>query len=66
MRDEVRLPGVEAAARHTPESQSKRANAANGTENKPPDGYVVKDATGQALAYCNGDEKRAEADIAKR
>jgi hypothetical protein len=30
-----------------------------------PGGYVVKDATGQALAYVYAREKRADADIAK-
>jgi hypothetical protein len=30
-----------------------------------PGGYVVKDATGQALAYVYGREKKADADIAK-
>jgi hypothetical protein len=30
-----------------------------------PGGYVVKDATGQALAYVFGRETRADADIAK-
>jgi hypothetical protein len=32
---------------------------------KTPDGYVVKDAAGQALAYVYGREVRADADIAK-
>ena len=30
-----------------------------------PGGYVVKDATGQSLAYVYGREKRADADTAK-
>ena len=30
-----------------------------------PGGYVVKDATGQALAYIYGRETRADADTAK-
>ena len=30
-----------------------------------PGGYVVKDATGQSLAYVYAREKRADADIAK-
>jgi hypothetical protein len=28
-------------------------------------GFVVKDATGQAIAYCYGRENHADADIAK-
>jgi hypothetical protein len=30
-----------------------------------PGGYVVKDANGQALTYCYGRERQADADTAK-
>ena len=35
------------------------------TAEQSPGGFVVRDATGQALAYCYGREKKADADIAK-
>jgi hypothetical protein len=35
------------------------------TAERIPGGHVVKDATGQALAYVYGREKRADADTAK-
>jgi hypothetical protein len=35
------------------------------TVERIPGGFVVKDATGQALAYVYAREKRADADIAK-
>ena len=35
------------------------------TAERIPDGYVVKGATGKALAYVYGRETRAEADTAK-
>lgn len=35
------------------------------TAERIPGGYVVKDATGQALAYFYGRETRADADTAK-
>ena len=35
------------------------------TAERIPGGYVVKDATGQALAYVYGRETRADADTAK-
>jgi len=35
------------------------------TAEQIPGGYVVKDATGQALAYCYGREKKADAETAK-
>jgi hypothetical protein len=35
------------------------------TAEQIPGGYVVKDATGQALAYCYAQETKAQADTAK-
>ena len=35
------------------------------TAEQIPRGFVVKDATGQAIAYCYGRQKKADADIAK-
>jgi hypothetical protein len=35
------------------------------TAEQIPGGFKVVDATGQAIAYCYGREKKADADIAK-